>query len=347
MMIFSRRLIRHGWRELIAIAPAGVIENSEEQARRGSGRILRFRSGRGELSSAAITPSAFPLVLSEVEDMLGDTLIPLLVKVLVTAATVVAASVAAERAGPVVGGVIVALPVSAGPGYVFLARQASDAFIARSALYTLAITAATALLLAVYVRVAPRLGAVASVAVALLPWFAGAITLQWLDLSWGSALGFNLVAFPLAIFLTRDSTATEAALPRIAGLRDLLLRAVLAGGLVATIVTISNLIGPRLTGSAVTFPVMLTTLGLIMHYRYGGRAAARALRGALLAMPGFAACALALHLLAETLGAPRALVAALGVSLAASLLLLFGEYVGRRRADRSGNKLVPLSPRAD
>jgi hypothetical protein len=277
--------------------------------------------------------------------MLVDTLLPLLVKVLATAATVVAASVAAERAGPVVGGIIVALPVSAGPGYVFLARQANDAFIARSALYTLAITAATALLLAVYVRVAPRLGAIASIAIALLPWFAGALSLQWLELSWESALALNLVAFPLAIFLTRDSSAIEAALPRIAGPRDLVLRAVLAGGLVATIVTVSDLIGPRLTGSTVTFPVMLTTLGLIMHHRYGGRAAARALRGALLAMPGFAACALALHLLAEPLGTPRALIAALGVSLAASLVLLLGEYVARRR--RSDNKLVPLSPLAD
>jgi hypothetical protein len=263
--------------------------------------------------------------------MLTDTLLPLLVKMLVTAATVVAASVAAERAGPVIGGIIVALPVSAGPGYVFLARQASDAFIARSALYTLAITAATALFLAVYVRVAPYLGAIASVAVALLPWFAAAVLLQLLDLAWWSAAGLNLVAFSFALFVTRDSAAVEMPAPRVAGARDLLLRALLAGGLVATIVTISNLIGPRLTGSTVTFPVMLTTLGLIMHHRYGGYAASHALRGALLAMPGFAACALALHLLAEPLGAPRALLAALGVSLAASLLLLAGEYAARRR----------------
>jgi hypothetical protein len=278
--------------------------------------------------------------------MLVDTPLPLLVKVFATAATVVAASVAAERAGPVVGGIIVALPVSAGPGYVFLARQASDAFIARSALYTLAITAATALFLAVYVRVAPRLGAVASVAVALVPWLAGAAALQWIALSWWSALALNLVAFPLAIVLTRDSAAIEAALPRVASARDLLLRAVLAGSLVATIVEISNLIGPRLTGSTVTFPVMLTTLGLIMHHRYGGRAAARALRGAPLAMQGFSACALTLHLLAERLGAPAALVAALGVSLAASgALLLYARLAGRRR--NAADNMVSLAPFPD
>ncbi len=274
---------------------------------------------------------------------LSDSLAPLLIKVLITAATVVAASVAAERAGPVAGGIIVALPVSAGPGYVFLARQASDAFIAHSAVYSLAITAATALYLAVYVRAAPRLGPLASVAAALVPWFAVAALLLWIELSWEIAVALNLVAFPLAIWLTRDSAAGEVLPPRVASVRDLLLRALLAGGLVATVVTVSDLIGPRLTGSTMTFPVVLTTLGLIMHHRYGGRAAARALRGALLAMPGFSACVLALHLLAEPLGAAAALVAALAVSLAASALLLLGTRGARARV----HNMVPLSRLAD
>jgi hypothetical protein len=260
-----------------------------------------------------------------------DTLLPLLIKVVITAVTVVAASVAAERAGPIVGGIIVALPVSAGPGYVFLARQASDAFIAHSAVYSLAITAATAVYLAVYVRVASRLGPLASVAAALVPWFALAALFLRIELTWEIALALNFVAFPLAIRLTRDSAAGDILPPRVVSLRDLLLRALLAGSLVATVVTVSDLIGPRLTGSTMTFPVVLTTLGLIMHHRYGGRAAARALRGALLAMPGFSACVLALHLLAEPLGAVAALVAALGVSLAASMLLLFWTRAGRRR----------------
>src|SRR5258708_18748089 len=101
--------------------------------------------------------------------ILTAMLLTLLVKVAITAATVVAASVAAERSGPVIGGIIIALPVSAGPGYVFLAQQASDAFIARSALYSLAITAATALYLAVYVRIAPYLGTLPTSALPLLP----------------------------------------------------------------------------------------------------------------------------------------------------------------------------------
>src|SRR5438552_18944721 len=116
--------------------------------------------------------------------ILTATLFTLLVKVAITAATVVAASVAAERAGPIIGGIIIALPVSAGPGYVFLARQASDAFISRSALYSFAATAVTAIYLAVCVRLAPRLGAVACVVIGLAIWSAVVALLQRIQLPW-------------------------------------------------------------------------------------------------------------------------------------------------------------------
>ncbi|MFO0294453.1 MAG: hypothetical protein ACK51F_14050, partial [Rhodospirillales bacterium] len=68
-------------------------------------------------------------------------------KMAVTAAIVVAAAVAAERAGPRFGGLIAALPVSAGPAYVFLALKSDDGFIAAAALAGLYANAATALFL--------------------------------------------------------------------------------------------------------------------------------------------------------------------------------------------------------
>lgn len=46
---------------------------------------------------------------------------PLAVKMAATAAVVVAASRLAERAGPLIGGMIATLPISAGPAYIFLA----------------------------------------------------------------------------------------------------------------------------------------------------------------------------------------------------------------------------------
>jgi hypothetical protein len=267
-----------------------------------------------------------------------ETLLPLLVKVVITGATIVAASIAAERAGPILGGIIIALPVSAGPGYVFLARQASDAFIARSALYSFAVTALTAFYLLVYIRLAPRLNAIATVLSGLLVWCSLAALLQRIDLLWWQALLLNIAAFALCLHWTRDRASHSLPARRPLSFRDLLMRAGLAGGLVGIVVTLSDLIGPRLTGSGITFPVTLTTLGLIMHWRYGGEVAARALRGALAAMPCFAASVLALHLLAEPLGAWPALAAALGVSLAASMLFL---AIDRLRARQLAASAAP------
>jgi len=270
-----------------------------------------------------------------------ETFLYLAVKIVITGATIVAASVAAERAGPLIGGIIIALPVSAGPGYVFLARQASDAFISRSALYSFGVTAITAIFLAVYVRIAPFLGAVASVAIGLAAWTLLAALLQHVGLAWWSALLLNLASFAFCLRVTRERAGTTLPAARALSLRDLVLRALLAGTLVAVVVTVSDLIGPRLTGSTITFPVTLTTLGLIMHWRYGGAVAARALRGALVAMPCFAASVLTLHLLAVPLGAARALLAALGVSLAASTAYLgFGRIRARhRQAAMAGARL--------
>ena len=45
----------------------------------------------------------------------------LIVKMAVTAGFLLAATVTAERAGPLIGGLVATLPISAGPVYIFLA----------------------------------------------------------------------------------------------------------------------------------------------------------------------------------------------------------------------------------
>ena len=54
----------------------------------------------------------------------------LIVKMAVTAAFLLLATVVAERAGPLVGGLVATLPISAGPVYIFLALDHDAHFIA-------------------------------------------------------------------------------------------------------------------------------------------------------------------------------------------------------------------------
>jgi uncharacterized membrane protein len=64
-------------------------------------------------------------------------ILALIVKMAVTAAFLLAATVTAERAGPLIGGLVATLPVSAGPVYIFLALDHDSHFIAQAALGSL------------------------------------------------------------------------------------------------------------------------------------------------------------------------------------------------------------------
>src|SRR5258708_6479972 len=82
-------------------------------------------------------------------------ILTLALRMAVTAAFVVSASVITERSGPVIGALVATLPISAGPSYVFLARDHDAAFIAEAALAT-PINAITIFLCLTYVVLAQR-----------------------------------------------------------------------------------------------------------------------------------------------------------------------------------------------
>jgi hypothetical protein len=65
-----------------------------------------------------------PLFGHDVENSMSPDLyftLTLIVKMVVTAAFLLAATITAERAGPLIGGLVSTLPISAGPVYIFLA----------------------------------------------------------------------------------------------------------------------------------------------------------------------------------------------------------------------------------
>ena len=251
-----------------------------------------------------------------------NILLPLLAKMLATALVVVSASVAAERAGSVLGALNLALPISAGPGYAFLALRADDAFVADTALHSFAVQGAIVAFLFVYVSVAQRLSAAASLAAALAAWLPCAVIVQQLDIGLPVALVLTAASFTFGFLFIRSPAWMPPSNRARRGRADLIVRAVITGVLVAVVVTVSDAIGPAATGVALVFPVSLTTISWIMHRRYGGAAAAAVLGATLRPLFGFLAFLLALHLLAEPIGTPLALAAAVGCSVLWSLVLL-------------------------
>jgi len=253
----------------------------------------------------------------------GYFLFTLALKMAVAAGFVIAATVIAERAGAFIGSLIVTLPISTGPAYVFIALDHEAHFVARAALTSVYNNVPTAFYTATFVVMAQRCGPWLSVAVGLLVWFV--MTYLFSQLTWAltPAIAVNVAAITVFFFLVRSFR--EAPMPRLPMRRsDLLLRAILVSVLIAAVVTLSFTIGPEKTGLLASFPATFTATMLILHRRVGGKATAAVMAHSLVGLLGFGLCMAVLYLTAIPAGAPLALCFALLFSMSwntATLLL--------------------------
>ena len=245
----------------------------------------------------------------------------LAIRMVVTALFVLGATMIAERAGPLVGGLIATLPLGGGPVYVFLAMDHDAAFIADSAITTLAINVANVVFAVTYARLAQRNGLWTSLPGALAVWLALAIAVNALPWTWQRAALFNIAVLPVCLWLARPVRLT--AVPRIAARwHELLMRAAMVAALVGVTVTLSFRIGPGASGILAVFPMILISVILILHSRVGGPPSAAVMANAVLGLFGFGFAAAALHFAAPAFGSAVALSIALAISIGWSLLVI-------------------------
>jgi hypothetical protein len=236
-------------------------------------------------------------------------------KMAITALFVSVATIIAERLGAAVGALVATLPVSAGPVYVFLALDHDATFISASAVVSLALNAATAVFVTVYVLMAQRRSLWISVSLASTAWLATTLALGPVHWTAPSAFVLNLVVFALCWWIVRLFCLAPMP-PTIRPWYDFLVRAGMVTLLVGAVVTLSFRIGPTGSGVLAVFPVIYTSIMVILHRRVGGPATAAVLANAVPGLAGFGAALLTLHLTAVPLGSALALIVALGVSVA-------------------------------
>lgn len=255
--------------------------------------------------------------------MTDPLLLPVLVRMATAATVVVGASLAAERAGPFWGGIVVSLPVSAGPAYVLLSMQQDSSFIAASALSSLASFPATAAFLLAYHRLAPRFGTIVTALAALAVWLMVVTVLRVVPWTPLLAVAVTSASFALGVWLTPPAPRREGPAPS-AGKQwfDLPLRAVAVAVLVATVVTFSGFLGPGVVGIAAIAPVASVSLGVTVQSRLGGEITAATMAATLRSMPGIACGFLVLHFAAVPLGSPIGLTVALVASLIWPVILI-------------------------
>jgi hypothetical protein len=110
---------------------------------------------------------------------------------------------------------------------------------------------------------------------------------------------------------------------------DIPLRASMVAALVATVVTLSGWVGPAITGILALFPVVFTSLMLILHPRIGGPATAAVIANSAWGLMGFGLAIAVLHLAALRFGSAIGLSLALTVCVVWNLTLWWS---GRRKA---------------
>lgn len=249
--------------------------------------------------------------------------IGILVKMAVAAGFVVAATVAAERAGAFIGALIVTLPVSTGPAYVFVAFDHDDEFVALAAMASVINNVPTLLYTLSYVFLAQKFSSGVSVTIGLIVWLI--LTMLLNIVHWGlvPAIALNLtcalVAYRIAFrFRKVEIERMPLRWPELA------LRASIGSLVIAAVVTLSFSIGPEKTGILASFPATFTSTMFILHRRVGGPAAAAVMAHSLIGLLGFGFSMAVLYLTAEALGAPLGLTLALAFSVSwnATLLLL-------------------------
>jgi hypothetical protein len=249
----------------------------------------------------------------------------------ITAAFVVSASVITERSGPVIGALIATLPISAGPSYVFLALDHDASFIAQGALSSLPINAATIFLGLTYVVLAQRYSALVSCGAAVAVWIALALMVRTVHWSLAGGLIVNAIAFAICVPVLQRFRHVK--MPLITRRwYDIPLRASLVATLVATVVTLSGWVGPAISGILALFPVVFTSMMLILHPRIGGPPTAAVIANSGWGLMGFGLAIAVLHVAVLHFGSAIGLSLALLTGIGWNLALWWN---GRRKVARS------------
>ena len=251
----------------------------------------------------------------------------LLLRMAIAAAFVVTASIITERSGPVIGALIATLPVSAGPSYVFLAIDHDAGFIAQGALASLPVNAATIFMCLTYVVLSQRHNLAVSCGSAVAVWIVLATIIRQFDWSLTAGLAANLIAFGICIPLLAGYR--HAKMPLVTRRwYDVPMRAALVAILVAIVVSTSGWVGPRISGIIALYPVVFSSIMLILHPRIGGPPTAAVLANSAWGLLGFGMAIAVLNVAVTQFGSAIGLSCALATCIGWNLTLW---WVGRRK----------------
>ncbi|MET8999155.1 hypothetical protein [Amycolatopsis sp. NPDC004169] len=233
----------------------------------------------------------------------------LLLKLVLAPLLVVGSSVAGRRWGPAVTGLLVAMPVVAGPILLITYLEHGPVFVARAASASLLGLVSLAAFGVVFARVSRARGWVGTVFLGWLVCLALDLALSFAPVPVWVALGLAWAAAWVGIrLLPEPGEAGPVTLPWW----DLPARALATAVLVVVLTAAAGRLGPDLTGVLAPFPTGTSVVAVFALAQGGTRAAAATMRGVLRGLGGFSAFCFLVAVFAEPIGGWAFVVAAAG-----------------------------------
>lgn len=196
-----------------------------------------------------------------------------------TAAVMVSAGRLALRLGPLLTGVLISIPLNAGPGFFILSFDVDAAFLSEAGLFGLAVAGPVLIFSSVTARLLLRLPLLPALICGLTAWAATVWFLSLWDMTiWIAGLSIMISAWLSWRLgeLPKDTPAIKTvAAP--AGWRFLLIRSGLAGTVIASVATIGPYLAPFWSGVLFGFPTTLCANLWMLNGHYGRVFAARTL----------------------------------------------------------------------
>ena len=204
-----------------------------------------------------------------------------LLKLVLTPLMIAMPTLAARRWGPIIGGLLVGLPLTSGPVSVFLAIEQGREFAAQAAHSAMLGSLAVTVFCVAYARGARVFAWPGALTLALTGYVLLFLLLSQLTLSLFPATVLVLSLTGIALRVVKP---TEKNIPPPAPAHwDLPFRMIVATAIVFAITAASSHLGPRLSGLLSNVPVFICVMSVFSHRLQNAVAAQQLLRGIILA----------------------------------------------------------------
>jgi uncharacterized membrane protein (GlpM family) len=220
---------------------------------------------------------------------LSSLLLTLPLKMAVAAGIVVVVSMIAERTRPFFAAMVATLPVSAGPSLFFLALDHDDAFLQATLIGAMVANLASCAYVLAYANLAQRRPLVVALGGAIVCWVIAGSLLRPIPWTLLGAIAATTALYIVMLRVVEPFTKAPrpASTPR--SRYALLMRATGVSCLVALVTLTSAHVGPYISAFLAVFPIVLSSLIVILHPRIGGPATAAFIASAVPGLAGFGA----------------------------------------------------------